>query len=264
MKIDLVEKELSGGKISIESIKRNLAPHEKIDLKISGLRQNTLEFLIKNYSNQINKVNFFKCPRLEDLSPLEELVKTSEIIIWWNQQAPNFWDVSKNKTLKLLHLIDFKKTSNLESISTSQTVEELELDGGMWSKNTYETLDPLVNMLKLRILVFGAKLKDNRIEPISQIQNLEEILFPSNLFKTEQIAWLKARLSADIKSDILMPFEIYSADPTTEEIIEVLIHGKRKPFDNIQENPQKFENYVNKFNSLYQYYLKNPKENEPI
>ena len=264
MKIDLIEKDVSGGKISIEKIKSNLDSHTEIDLEISGLRQDSLEFLIKNYSNRLNKVRFFKCPRLEDLSPLEELVKASEINIWWNQKASILWDVSKNKSLKTLHLTDFKKTTNLDSVSISQTIEELEVDGGMWNKNTYDSLDPLINMPKLRILGFGAKLKDNRIEPISQIRNLEEISFHSNLFKSEQIAWLKAKLPTDIKSDILVPFENYSADPSNGEIIEVLIHGKRKPFVNIKENPQKFENYVTKFNNLYQHYLNNPDVAEPI
>lgn len=264
MKIDLIEKELSGGKVSLEKIKRNLELFEYIDLEISGLRQDTFEFLINNYSNQIKTVTFFKCPKLEDLTPLEELSKTSEIKIWWNQKASNFWDVSKNKSLKALHLTDFKRTTNLDCLSKSQTIENLEIDGGMWSKNTYETLDPLIKMTKLKNLGFGAKLKDNRIEPISHIQNLEEISFPSNLFKSEQIAWLKARLPSGIKSHILAPYQDFTTDPSTGETIEVLINGKRKPFVNIQENPKKFENYVIEFNNAYQYYLNNPNEAEPI
>jgi Leucine-rich repeat (LRR) protein len=61
----------------------------------------------------------------------------------------------------------------------------------------------------LKNINFSAnKIEDNDITPISKLPNLIEVNFPKNLFSTEQVVWLKAHLSPNIKSEVLSPFWI--------------------------------------------------------
>jgi len=125
----------------------------------------------------------------------------------------------------------------------------------MWTRNKYDSLDPLSNLIKLKSLALEADITDNRITPIANIQNLENLEFPPNLFSTEKIAWLKARIGHKVKSRHLSAYIDYGD--------EVIIMGKRKPFVNPKTQEKKFNNYVNKFNDLVNYYIEHPKLEEP-
>ncbi len=129
--LKLVEPELSGGKISKETIEE-IESSSAVELTISGLRQDTFEFLLKNFGAQFETINFWKCPKVEDLSPLESLSTIRKITWFWNQKTTTLWDLSKNCALNELHLRDFPKVKTIDQISNTINLERIELEGGMW------------------------------------------------------------------------------------------------------------------------------------
>lgn len=56
-------------------------------LRISGLDQATFESLVARYGKQFSAIEFWKCPRIADLSPLEDLPDLQLVAFYWNQRA---------------------------------------------------------------------------------------------------------------------------------------------------------------------------------
>lgn len=52
------------------------------------------------------------------------------------------------------------------------------------------------------------------------------------MFTTRQVAWLRAKLPASVKSDSLAPVLSVQLSPDDEDTRDVLLTGKRKPFLN--------------------------------
>lgn len=258
--IRLVEPEMTGGKISKSTID-TLQSTDKTELKISGLRQDTLEYLVSRYGNQFTKIEFFKCPRVQDLSCLEELSNVQQISWFWNQQATQLWDLSKNGRLTMLDLNDFKKVENIDGLVRSKTLQHLELDVGIWGKWAIDSLDVLTHIDTLEVLYFNTRPKDGCIAPIARIKRLKELGFANKIFTTEQIAWLTARLSGQVQSDNLSAYIKYDDWGMGNNI---LIAGRRKPFLNEEKDAEKLVKYVAKFDVLVQKYTNNPELPEPV
>jgi hypothetical protein len=148
---------------------------------------------------------------------------------------------------------------DISQISYSPSLEELYFGDRVWTKYILNTLDPLIKCNSLKNLSFSAKkIIDRKIEPIAYLDKLEELTFPTNLFTTEQVAWLKAHLPTKINSKILMAYR------TIDKPIQIngknkdtFIVGKRKPFlDSIQDK-NKVEMYVGQFNEMHKWFLDN-------
>ena len=107
--IDLRQKDVDGGKITIEQIDTiRQYPDAKLII-ISGLEQKTFEYLINEYGKQFKVISFWKNKGVEDLSSLSELVEIEYITYFFNQKATKLWNMSTNKALKGLELDDFTK-----------------------------------------------------------------------------------------------------------------------------------------------------------
>ncbi|WP_145450334.1 hypothetical protein [Gimesia panareensis] len=128
-----------------------------------------------------------------------------------------------------------------------------------------DSLEPLARIRHLRKLSFSAKkIIDFRISPLAEIEHLETLWFPTNLFPTEKVAWLTARIGKKVKSEILAPYKKFT-DPISsgEKQIDTFIVGKRKPSLDSRLDAKKIEKYVRKFNELTDYFIQNPAEAEP-
>jgi hypothetical protein len=252
--------DVSGGVLEKEQID-DIRNHPEIDkIRIMGLKQDTFEYFIEKYGQQFKAIYFFKNKAVKDLSPLSLLEKVEFIGYFFNQGSNRLWDMSKNLSLRGLSLNDFSKLHSLNEIVTAPNLEFLDIGDMVWSTMVLDTLKPLART-KLKYLSFNAKkIVDNDITPIGDIQTLEELNFPTNLFETEQIAWLTAKLT-NVQSSSLGPFH------TIEKPIEwktssgikmkdTFIHGKGKPFldSNLDKNRinkyvQEFELMVKKFSN---------------
>ncbi|MDF2570034.1 MAG: internalin related protein [Sporomusa sp.] len=143
----------------------------------------------------------------------------------------------------------------MEEIPLAPNLEELYFGDKIWNKYILDSVSPLTRAEKLKTLVFSAKkINDNDITPLAKIMNLERLEFTSNLFLTEQIAWLTAN-TTNINSSILAPYKkLKNPLKIKEKTKDILVIGKRKPFLNSHEDKVRLEKYESAFNDLVNKY----------
>jgi len=234
-------------------------------LQVTGLKQKSFEHLIGVYGDKFEEIDFFKCPLISDLGCLEQLENIRAISFYWNQRATELWDLSKNKNLKSIVLDDFTRLHSLDDLAKSNTLTDVSFGDRVWSSFVLDSLSPLSNINNLRKLSFSAKkIDDFRISPIADISDLEELEFPTNLFPTEKVAWLTAKIGSKVKSSVLSPYRrIETPIISGEKQIDTFITGKRKPSLDYYVDAKRIEKYVKKFKDLVEFYKSNPNECEP-
>ena len=108
--------DIGGGKISIADIDK-LKDYPKTDVvRISGLRQDTFEYFIQTYGNQLKAISFFKNKFIEDWSLLGTLTNVEYLHFFANQRISSLWDMSENRSLTGLCIEDFSRLSSIEGI----------------------------------------------------------------------------------------------------------------------------------------------------
>lgn len=255
--VSLLQEELSGGKISIEEID-SLKIYRQINrLAISGLNQETFEYLIHKYGSNFTRLKLFKNPKINDFSPIETLKHLIEIDIFWNQKAENLWDFEKNNGLEKIILSDIKKLSDLNDFSNNKTLKYIEINPGFTGTLTINTLKPLTTCQKLDELHISMnKLLDNDISPLSEIASLKKLYLPTNFFTTEQVAWLKAKCENKFNCDLFdgvvkLNLRYFGSD---EYPPDTIIVGKRKPCLNSIKDKNKIEKYLKEFENMVDKY----------
>ncbi len=143
--IKLVEPDLSGGKIDKSKIDL-IASSDAEELTISGLRQDTFEYLIEKYGTQFHTIHFDKCPLVEDLTPLEHLPNVSHITWFWNIKCSYLWNLGNNKSLQSLYIGNFQKISSISPLSKAKALNHLVIEGGLWQGTKIDSLEPLTNL----------------------------------------------------------------------------------------------------------------------
>ena len=91
---------------------------------------------------------------------------------------------------------------------------------------------------------------------IPYLKHLEYFNFPSNLFSTEDVAWLVAKCP-HLKGRSLKPyidFFMWNSETKKSDIPAAIIVGKRKPMLAIPGNEERIANYVAKFNKKVEEY----------
>jgi hypothetical protein len=88
---------------------------------------------------------------------------------------------------------------------------------------------------------------------------LESLIFPSNQFTTQQVAWLRARLPPSLESEALQPLRRFSP-PLTRDLkeLDVLLVGKRKPFLNSVSDRARIQKHVEQFEAAVERYRHDP------
>lgn len=258
--LSLVEPEMNGGKISRERID-TLASQPGISaLTISGLQQDTLEYLVSHYGPQLRHIHFWKCPRIADFSPLESLPELQQVAAYWNQKATRLWDFRKTPRLRGLGFKDFNHVTDLADLAYATSLEELNFGGMISVKTGYRTLDPLSGLTQLKQLSFSAKgIEDERIEPLAALTQLDELEFSASLFTLEQLAWLRAHLPVSAASSVLVavrpisqPFE------RSGKRIDCLVMGKKGPFLDSVKDVARMGKYQDRFDRALWFFGTNP------
>jgi hypothetical protein len=248
---------LDGGKNIARTIGLDgIADHpEATHICVAGLKQQDFEAFVSRFGRQFEVIHFWKCPYVSDLSPLESLPCVRYITYFWNQKATRFWNMSKNASLVGFDYKNFTKAHSLEDFATSKTLQDLGFGPSISGSYQIDSLEPLTRIESLENLFFNVKsIRDGDVTPLLRIKNLKSLAFPTNLFTTEEVALLTARLK-DVKSDVLAPFY----DMFDEGSAWVV--GKRKPhLDDIYgRNKEKLAKYVAQFEALVRKY-----ENETL
>lgn len=259
--IKLIEQDITGGKITKETID-TIQEVTSSRLEISGLRQDTFEYLIGKYGNRFLEIKFWKCPRIEDFTPLESLVRLQKLHFYWNQKADRFWNLAKNPNLKVLSFNNFVRTTNLSTLGSSTSLEELEFGNSFAGTSHVESLEPIGAITTLRELSFNPKkIIDEKAEPLTRLTNLKALHFSNRLFSTEKVAWLVARLPPGLESNVLKSF--MPLQPGQLAGVDTLIVGKGKPFLDSVKDKDRLAKYVSKFETLVAHFQSDHSLGEP-
>jgi len=203
----LVQLELNGGKTTAAQLDTLAQQPQATALTVSGLENRTLEHLVRRFGPQFTAVHFWKCPRLEDLSPLQDMPQLRYVAFYWNQRAQHLWDFKRTPALRGLHFDDFRKLRRLDALAAATSLDTLVFGNAVWDTFAVETLEPLAALgANLRTLAFSAaSVGDGRLGPLASLQGLTSLDFPRSLFSMEQLAWLRARLPATVEAAVLSP-----------------------------------------------------------
>ena len=258
--LDLVQPQIGGGKFDPGHLLKIEAHPEATALRISGLDQAVFERLVSSYGRQFTAIEFWKCPRIEDLTPLEDLSGLRMVSFYWNQRSTRLWNLSRTPHLTALRVQDFTRFHLLDDLSAGHALKELILGDAVWNKTTFETLEPMASLTGLLSLsLLPKRIDDSRIQPLGKLTNLENLRIPFNLFTTEQIAWLRARLPETVESEALKallplrtPFDI-DGRPR-----DVLLIGKRKPWLNSEQDAARIHKHVSSFEQLLASFRSDP------
>lgn len=255
-----LQPELNGGKLPPDVLLRLADAPEITALTVSGVEQKTLELLCGGLGARLTAIHFWKCSRIVDLTPLEAMPQLTHVAFYWNQKTTRLWDLARTPALRGLHFDDFTKLRDLSDLARGEALEDLVFGNAIWNKFEVETLAPLAELSRLRALAFNAKaIGDGRIQPLAALTGLESLDFPSGLFETTQLAWLRARLPASVGSDVLQPFRRLRQPLSRKgRQLDVLLSGKRKPFLSSQADDVRLRRHVAEFEALVRRFEREP------
>ncbi len=220
-------------------------------LKITRLSQEGLEHFVKNYGKNYRVLDFYVCTQICDFSPLGDLDRVEAIRIEWCRKADRLWDMSGNSSLKVLSVSNAKKiTQNPYLLQTCRTLEEVRFWGPL-SGGTYpmESLECFRGMDSLRRLALNwIQLKNQSMDVLDTLSNLQEFHFDPGMLTTQMIARLVARYP-HLHGDSLRAYD----DAYIKEG-EVRVCGFRKPTLYLPEQQKQLERYVKEFDDLVEAY----------
>jgi hypothetical protein len=232
--------------ITIEQIDRLKETPEADVVTICGLKQDTFEYFIRTYGRQFRAIKFFKNRFIEDWSLLGTLTDVQYLHFFWNQRITSFWDMSGNTALRGLAVKDFSRLMNVELVNTALNLETFWIGNEIWSRMVIDSLMPLVGSSISHLIFDGRKIVDDDLSFLDGMINLKRFDFPSNLYTTEQVAWIAANYPK-LDGSYIIPYSIYDGFGSEKRVI---ITGKGKPSFDYKGNDERLLKCEARFNEL--------------
>ena len=259
--MDVTQAEIGGGKTTISDLVQIESRPGATALRISGLDQNAFETFICRYGAQFSAISFWKCPRIVDLTPLEDLAELRLVVLYWNQRTTRLWNLRRTRSLVGLQFEDFTRLRDLADLHGGENLRELVFGDAIWRTSVFDSLSPLESLSSLqRLSIAPKRITDGRIEPLASLTSVVDLWFPRNLFTTSQVAWLRAHLPPSNSSDVLAPIVHLGARAIGEgdQSRDVLVVGKGKPALASHKDGARIQRYVAAFEELVEEYRRDP------
>lgn len=250
--INLVQKEVSGGEITIEQIDTIKEYPNAESIIISGLKQNTFEYFIKTYGKQFRAISFWKNKAVSDLSELSSLPDVEYINYFFNQKVTSLWDMSNNKKLVGLCISDFSKFHSLEGIETAPNLETFLVYDRVEGKMQLESLIPIVQTEIKHFCWGGKKILDNNFSCLAN-GKIEELDISPVQFTINELAQLLSLFPETLRGSITKPYisgGVKDSDGYTEYYF--LCKNKRTCIKG--KDDKRFQDYLDEFDSLLKKY----------
>lgn len=243
--------DIGGGRISISDIDRLKEYPDEDTVMITGLRQDTFEYFINTYGNQLRAILFFKNKLVEDWSLLGTLSKIQYLDFFVNHRIERFWDMSNNRALTGLSVMDFSRIKDVELVRTAPALEDFRIGNRIWSTMTINSFLPLEGAPMKHLSFEGKDIIDKDLSFLDSMPHLETFDFPTNLFTTEQVAWIAAN-HPEISGFAIKPYTGYPTDKKPDSRGWVV--GKRKPYLEYKGNEERIKKYEEAFAELKEKY----------
>ena len=189
---------------------------------------------------------FWKNKRVQDWSLLSTLTDVEFVGFFHNQWIDGLWDMAGNTRLAGLFISDFTRLHSLDGIRRAPRLERLYFGDAVWPTSI---LDDIQALKECRLKAFhfaGKAIKDDDVTPYTTMNHLEILDFPPNLYATDQLAWLVARLP-HVEGYALGPFVQYESPKGDKD---VRICGKGKPLLSSTKDASKVAKYVDSFQRM--------------
>ena len=184
--------------------------------------------------------------RVSDLSATHSFTRLTDLSIRWNTKVTDLGPLTRHKKLDTLIIEDTPKVTSIAPLSKLKSLKHLEYSGGIWNKNSAETLAPISELRQLEHLVLNnIRVGDGNLRPLAKCRNIKE-LHICNRFKTEEFAYLAANMQ-DVECDM---FQAYIKLGHSIGENDVMVVGSRKPFLNSVKDIEKLKKYEANFAKL--------------
>lgn len=249
--VSIVQKDIGGGKTTKEDIDRLAEYPTAKSLKISGLNQESFEYLIERYGSQFEAISFWKNKLISDLSPLKDLVNIKYIHYFFNQKSTDLWNMENNKELNGLSIYDFSKLHSIEKVTTAPHLKYFSIGNCVWSKMEIESLKPLTRSQVTHFKWWGKKVLDHDYLCLadSHIKRLDVLITD---FRMEELAQLIASIPG-LTGKITKPYKEFTVIENGEKTTYYLLcKGKRNLTKG--KDDDKLKKYLENFNRLVEKY----------
>jgi len=210
---------------------------------VVGSNDKNIELICSRLSPVL--IHFYEM-RVSDLAALNSLKRLTHLAIRWNTKVKDLSPISTHKNLNTLIIEDTPKISSIAPLSKLDNLKYLDYSGGIWNKNTADSLEPISELQYLEFLVLNnIKVEDGSLKPIAECKKLKKLDI-CNKFKTEEFAFLAARMPS-VECDM---FKAYVELNQKLGEHDVMVVGSRKPFLNSTKDKAKLEKYKLSFSRL--------------
>lgn len=250
--------DIGGGTISIADIDVLKEHPDEDTVTVSGLHQDTFEYFIMTYGKQLRAIRFFKNKCVEDWSLLGTLPQLEYVYYFFNQRIKSLWDMSGNTSLVGLCIKDFSRITSIEGIQTAPNLSEFIIGNAIWPTMVLDSLTPLAGTNVEKLQFFGKDINNHDLSFLSEMKRLKCFDFPSNLFTTEQVAWIAANLPQIEGHSVKAKIDCALYDSSDKCVPGAIIVGKRKPSLVVRGNEKRIGRYVSKYAELKEKYRNVP------
>lgn len=226
-------------------------PKNKEMIRICGASQEGFEHFCRKYGRTYRHISLFKCQLISDLSPLGELPNLEYVDIYWNIRSDKLWDMSRNVSLRALHISDCKKmTYDPRLLATAPVLEDVSFTGVAFGTYPMKSLEVFAQIPTLRNLALRRiKPEDKTAYFLDTAKELETYEFDPGMYTTEEIARMVAR-RPDVGGNF---FRAYGqAYPGSRSYFRV--SGYRKPELELPRQQKALDKHAAYFNALVEQY----------
>jgi hypothetical protein len=184
--------------------------------------------------------------QVEDLSFLQRLDGLEWLGLTWNTKVTSLEPLAALKGLTRLSISDTPKVRDLDPLGSLPNLVALNYSGGMWSKVTAATLEPIARLAALEELVLtNLKVLEGGLRPLGRLRQLRALDL-SNQFDTADYAYLSVALPGT-QCRHFAPFVPIEIDGLKADSMVV---GRRKPFLDSKRDADRLARYVAEFERL--------------
>ena len=242
-----------GGIISKEDIDQLASYSEADRVTVSGLRQDSFEYLIRTVGPQLKAIIFIKNKLVEDWSLLGTLPQLEYAYWFANQRIDSVWDMRNNHALKGLTIHDFSRLHSISGIEKAPALRYLSIGNAIWPNMVVDSLMPLAKTKITHLEFFGKKIEDGNLSFFENLPQLQRFDCPLHLLPTEQFAWIAANCP-QAEGRALHAKEdgpVYKTiNGKLNELPGTFIVGKRKPCLPFEGNEARIQQYVDEFEKM--------------
>lgn len=218
---------------------------------VTGMDQAAFERFIRTYGKQLRAIRFFKNKAICDWSLLAELPEIEYLDFYQNHRLTSLWDMRGNVSLSGLSVKDFNRFTSIDGIASAPALKYVSIGNTVIRKMKLESLAPLAGSGIEYFSYSGKDLGDRNLSFLFEMPALKTFDFPSNLYDTEEVAWISANFP-ELTGVSIRPYieftEKNGGDGSEEDVRKIV--GKNKPLLIFRGNEERLHGYARAFEEL--------------